>query len=65
MARASDPATRAGCGLLPLLLAHYPLAHSHDRLTRYDAKGGLLTLALDLGSRLLPALQVRVRVRVS
>ena len=43
--------------MLHLLLAHYPLAHSHDQLTRYDAKGGLLTLALDLGSRLLPALQ--------
>ena len=36
--------------MLPLLLAHYPLAHSHDQLTRYDAKGGLLTLALDLTS---------------
>ena len=30
-----------------ILLAHY----------RYDAKRGLLTLALDLGQRLLPALQ--------
>jgi ER degradation enhancer, mannosidase alpha-like 2 len=43
--------------LLHLLLAHHPLAYSHDQLTRYDAKGGLLTLALDLGRRLLPALQ--------
>ena len=44
--------------MLHLLIAHnYLLAHFHYALTRYDAKGGLLTLALDLGHRLLPALQ--------
>ena len=47
-----------GCCFLHLLLAYnYSPAYSHYGLTRYDAKGGLLTLALDLGHRLLPALQ--------
>ena len=56
--RPSGTAPRAGCCLLHLLIAHnYLLAHFHYALTRYDAKGGLLTLALDLGHRLLPALQ--------